>query len=411
MLLAKSLARLAGETTAEVMDHVESFERLGKSIINLGVGQPDVPTAPHIVEEAIRALRDGCHGYTAPPGLITLREAVAEEIWSRDHVIVQPDQIVILPGAKIGIFLTMLMFGEPGAEILYPDPGFPIFRSMIEYTGAKPVPVPLSHKSGFALDAHAVLERITERTRLVVINSPSNPTGGIASRLELDKLVAALDDYPAITILSDEIYRRIHYPGTVPTSLLSYESLRERLVLLNGWSKTYAMTGWRLGYCVVPRALVDPMVRLCVNCHTCAATASQYAGIAALRGPQNSVDQMVAALAEKRRAIVDGLNAIPGISCDWPSGAFYAFPDISSTGYSSRDLQDCLLADVGVATIAGSGFGDAGEGYLRLSYACNVEALLEATRRIKQFICADRPTGRYGYPRQIGSLSEKRNVM
>jgi aspartate/methionine/tyrosine aminotransferase len=306
---------------------------------------------------------------------------VAADLAKRLNVEIDPGRVVVVPGGKVTMFFAVLMFGEPGAEILYPDPGFPIYRSLIDYTGAKAVPIPLEEDKGFAFSAESVLSRLTPATRLVILNSPANPTGGVTPREEIDRLAAGLEDHPQVAVLSDEIYSQMLYDNQVHASLLHYPALADRLILLDGWSKTYAMTGWRLGYGVWPQALIEHATRLAVNCHSCVNAATQLAGIAALRGPQDSVDAMVAAFDERRRVIVAGLDRLPGVSCRMPAGAFYAFPNISATGSDARTLQRRLLEEAGVAVIAGTSFGVCGEGYLRFSYANSVANIVIALER------------------------------
>lgn len=386
MQLAAGMARLGTETAFDVLARATRLREAGRDIINLGIGQPDFPTPPNIVEAAVKALRDGHHGYTPANGIRPLREAVAEDMWKRRGVDVDPDRIVIVPGGKVTMFMAIAMFGEPGAEILYPDPGFPIYRSLIEWTGATPVPIALHEDKGYAFSAEEVLAQITPRTRLLIVNSPANPTGGVVPKAELDRLVAGLARHPQIAVLSDEIYARIVYDGVPHASLLAYRELEDRLILLDGWSKTYAMTGWRLGWGVWPKSLVDHAVRLAVNVHSCVNAATQWAGIEALKGPQDAVEAMVRAFSERRRVIVEELNRIPGFRCPMPGGAFYAFPNIRDTGFSARELQDRLLEEAGVAVIAGTSFGIFGEGYLRFSYAASIDAIREACARIRTWI-------------------------
>jgi aspartate/methionine/tyrosine aminotransferase len=284
------------------------------------------------------------------------------------------------------MFFAILMFGEPGVEILYPNPGFPIYESVIRFSGATPVPIPLHEAAGFSFSADEVLDKITPRTRLIIINSPANPTGGVVPREELDRLVAGLERHPHVALLSDEIYGEILYDGAEHVSLLRYPSLRDRLILLDGWSKTYAMTGWRLGYAVWPKALFGHAERLAINCHSCVNAAAQHAGIAALTGPREPVHRMVKAFAERREMIVAALNGLPGFRCQQPGGAFYTFPNITGTGYDARTLQAQLLEQAGVATVAGTSFGEYGEGYLRFSYANSREAIGEAIERIRKVL-------------------------
>ena len=287
--LAESMSRLGTETAFEVLARAAQLEAQGRDIINLGIGQPDFKTPEHIVEAAIKALKDGHHGYTPAQGIVPLREAVARDLNKRHGVDIDPGTVVIMPGGKPTMFFSILMFGGPGTEIMYPDPGFPIYRSMIEYVGSKPVPIALREENGFAFSAEEVLAQITPATRLIIINTPGNPTGGAVPKAEIEKLAAGLEKHPDVALMSDEIYSQMLYDGREHESLLKYPSLKDRLILLDGWSKTYAMTGWRLGFSVWPKALVEPVVRLAVNCHSCVNAPTQFAGIAALDGPQDAV--------------------------------------------------------------------------------------------------------------------------
>ncbi len=379
---AAAMSRLGTETAFEVLARANALTATGRDIINLGIGQPDFQTPPHIVEAACQALRDGHHGYTPANGIPELREAVAADLNGRYGVDVDPSRVVIYPGGKVTMAFAIMMFGEPGAEILYPNPGFPIYESMINYTGATAVPIPLHEETGFSFDADEVLSRITPATRLIIINSPANPTGGVVPRAQLDTLAKGLEAHPHVALMSDEIYDRILYDGREHTCLLSYPAIRDRVILLNGWSKTYAMTGWRMGYSVWPEVLAEGATRLAVNVHSCVNAAAQYAGIAALTGSQDAVDEMCAAFAERRRVIVDGLNAVPGFRCVEPGGAFYAFPNITGTGLSSQELEAKLLNEAGVAVISGTSFGAHGEGFLRFSYANSVENIRRALERV-----------------------------
>ena len=384
--LSEKMHRLGTETAFEVLARAETLAREGRDIINLGIGQPDFKTPAHVVEAATKALRDGHHGYTPSPGILPLREAVANDLLLRRGVEITPERIVVVPGGKVTMFFAILMFGEPGAEILYPNPGFPIYESVIQFSGATAVPTPLVEERDFSFDAGAVLNQITPNTRLLILNSPANPTGGAVPRSEIDKLVAGLVDHPQVAILSDEIYSRISYDGREHTSLLSYPEIADRLILLDGWSKTYAMTGWRMGYAVWPEALVEGATRLAVNCHSCVNAATQYAGIAALEGPQDAVESMVTAFDQRREIIVDGLNGLPGFRCRTPGGAFYAFPNIEETGLDARSLQKRLLEEAGVATVAGTSFGHLGEGFIRFSYANSVHNIENALKRIASLL-------------------------
>ncbi len=384
--LSEKMNRLGTETAFEVLARAEALAREGRDIINLGIGQPDFKTPPHVVEAAIKALHDGHHGYTPSPGILPLRESVAADLHRRRGVEISPDRIVVVPGGKVTMFFAILMFGEPGVEILYPNPGFPIYESVIQFSGATAVPTPLLEDRDFSFDAGAVLDQVTADTRLLILNSPANPTGGAMPRDEIDKLVKGLVDHPQVAVLSDEIYSRISYDGREHVSLLDYPEIADRLILLDGWSKTYAMTGWRMGYAVWPAALVEGATRLAVNCHSCVNAATQYAGIAALDGHQDAVDDMVRAFEERRRVIVDGLNAIPGFRCRTPGGAFYAFPNVQGTGLDARSLQRRLLEEAGFATVAGTSFGHLGEGFIRFSYANSIDNIQEALKRIRTLL-------------------------
>ncbi|HEV2554957.1 MAG TPA: pyridoxal phosphate-dependent aminotransferase [Bosea sp. (in: a-proteobacteria)] len=381
-----AFARIGEENAFAVLARATELQRQGKDIINLGIGQPDFPTPDHIVEAAVKALRDGHHGYTPANGILPLREAVAADLHKRFQVEVSPESVMIVPGGKVTMFMAILMFGEPGAEILYPDPGFPIYRSMIEYTGATPIPVPIREENGFAFSAEETLALITPKTRLLIVNSPANPTGGVTPKAEVDKLVAGLAKFPDVAIMSDEIYDQMLYDGEQHVCLLSYPEIRDRLILLNGWSKTYAMTGWRMGWSVWPKPLYDNARKLAVNSHSCVNAPAQWAGLAALTGPQDAVAMMLEEFDRRRKAVVKGLNALPGVSCIVPKGAFYAFPNVSQTGWKAKKLASALLEETGVATIGGPDFGVHGEGYIRLSYANSLENIERALERMGTFL-------------------------
>ncbi len=378
--------RIGEENAFAVLARAGALAAQGKDVINLGIGQPDFPTPPNIVEAAVKALRDGQHGYTPATGIPQLREAVAADLHRRFAAEVSPDRVLIVPGGKVTMFAAILMFGEPGADILYPDPGFPIYRSMIEFTGARPVPVPIREENGFGFSAEETLSLITPATRLLILNSPANPCGGVTPRTEVDKLVAGLADHPDVAILSDEIYDQMLYDGEEHVTLLDYPEIRDRLILLNGWSKTYAMTGWRLGYSVWPDGLYDNARKLAVNAWSCVNAPAQFAALEALQGPQDAVAEMLAEFDARRKLVVDLLNDIPGVSCITPKGAFYAFPNITGTGHKAKKLASDLLEGPGVATIGGPDFGILGEGYIRLSYANSQENIRTALSRMKAFL-------------------------
>jgi len=383
LVTAARMGLLGTETAFEVLARAKALEAQGREIINLGIGQPDFLTPPHIVAAAQKALGDGHHGYTPANGILPLREAVAADLHRRLQVTVSPEHVLIVPGGKVTMFFAIMMFGEAGTEIMYPNPGFPIYESVIRFSGATPVPIPLLEENGFSFDAEDVLSRITPRTRLIIINSPANPTGGVVPREQLDRLVAGLVSHPQVAIMSDEIYGQMTYDGREHVSLLSYPEIRDRLILLDGWSKTYAMTGWRLGYSVWPAALIEQATRLAINCHSCVNAAAQFAGIAALEGPQDAVHTMVAAFAERRKAIVAELNSVRGFRCVEPGGAFYAFPNIAGTGLNSRTVEAKLLNEAGVAVISGTSFGAHGEGFIRFSYANSLENIRRAIDKIR----------------------------
>ena len=378
--------RIGEENAFAVLARAGALAAQGRDIINLGIGQPDFPTPPNIVEAAVRALRDGQHGYTPATGIPALREAVAADLHRRFAAEVSPDSVLIVPGGKVTMFAAILMFGEPGAEILYPDPGFPIYRSMIEFTGARPVPIPIREENAFAFSAEETLALISPQTRLVILNSPANPTGGVTPKAEIDRLVAGLEAHPEVAILSDEIYDQMLYDGAAHVSLLAYPEIRDRLILLNGWSKTYAMTGWRMGWSVWPGPLYDRARKLAVNAWSCVNAPAQFAAIEALTGPQDAVTAMLAEFDARRKLVVALLNELPGVSCITPKGAFYAFPNISGTGRKAKPLAAALLEEAGVAVIGGPDFGLLGEGYIRLSYANSQENIRRAVGRMQDFL-------------------------
>ena len=380
--------RIGEENAFAVLARAGALAAEGKDIINLGIGQPDFPTPPHIVEAAIKALRDGQHGYTPAVGIPQLREAVADDLSRRYSTTVDSELVMIMPGGKVTMFAAILMFGEPGAEILYPDPGFPIYRSMIEFTGATPVAIPIRESNNFAFSASETLALITPETRLIIINSPANPCGGVTPKAEIDALVAGLAEHPHVAILSDEIYDHMTYDGEEHVSLLTYPEIRDRLILLNGWSKTYAMTGWRLGYSVWPAGFYEAVRKLAVNCWSCVNAPAQFAALEALTGPQDAIQTMMTAFDERRLAVVKRLNNISGVSCVTPKGAFYAFPNIEQTGWLSKPLASALLEEAGVATIGGPDFGIHGEGYIRISYANSLENIETALDRITLFLAS-----------------------
>ncbi|MFK7901998.1 MAG: pyridoxal phosphate-dependent aminotransferase [Nitratireductor sp.] len=381
-----NFSRIGEENAFTVLARATKLAASGMDVINLGIGQPDFKTPEHIVEAAVKALKDGHHGYTPANGILECREAVARRTLQLTGVEVSPENIMIMPGGKPTMFAAIMMFGEMGAEIMYPDPGFPIYRSMIEYTGAKPVPIPIKEENGFGFSADETLSLINEKTRLIIINSPANPTGGVTQKAEIEKLVKGLEKWPNVAILSDEIYDVMTYDGQEHTSLLTFPQIRDRLIVLNGWSKTWAMTGWRMGWSIWPDQLYENVRKLAVNCWSCVNAPSQFAGIAAIDGPQDAVENMLVAFDKRRKLVVEQMNQIKGVSCATPKGAFYAFPNISETGFKAKALASDMLEETGVATIGGPDFGILGEGYIRLSYANSEENITRAIARIKTYI-------------------------
>lgn len=369
-----------------VLDRALALKAQGKPIINLGIGQPDFSPPRHVLEAATKAVRDGPHGYTSPIGIPALREAVAAYVAKRFNVPVLADQVVIVPGGKVTFYFACLLFGGPGTEILYPDPGFPPYREAIRSGGAKGIPYPIREERDFGFDAEELLSLITPRTTLIMINSPANPTGGVVAHQEIVKLAHGLSEHPSVAVLSDEIYSHLVFTGAAFTSFLSFPELRERTIMLDGWSKTFAMTGWRLGFGIWPQRLVDHVRKLITVDHSCVNVAAQMAGLAAITGPMDEVEGFRRSFETRRKIVVDGLNRLPGVTCRMPGGAFYAFPNVKGTGRSSRELTRDLLDKAHVALVPGESFGDNGSGYLRLSYAASESELNEALIRMANFL-------------------------
>ena len=383
MNLAERMSRIGTESAFEVLAKARALEQQGRSIIHLEIGQPDFPTPAHIVEAGKRALDEGWTGYGPTAGFPDVREAIAAYISRTRSIRVAPEHVVVVPGGKPVMFFVMLATLDAGDEVIYPNPGFPIYESMIRVAGATPVPMPLVESRGFSFDLDTFASTLTDRTRMVILNSPANPTGGVISRADLARIAALLRDRDVL-VLSDEIYSRICY-GTGPSSIAQFDGMLEKTCILDGFSKTYSMTGWRLGYGVMPRWLAQAVELLMVNSNSCTASFTQRAGLAALTGSQEPVDRMVEEFRRRRDAIVAGLNRIPGFRCTVPEGAFYAFPNVTGTGISTRTLADLLLNEAGVACLSGTAFGEYGEGYLRFSYAASLEQIGEALERIQRF--------------------------
>ncbi len=382
--ISENMLNLGTENAFVVLARAAELERQGHDVINLGIGQPDFKTADNIVEAAIKALKDGHHGYTPGNGILELREAVASDIFNRHNVDVNPDQVVIVPGGKVTMWNCILMFGGEGKEILYPNPGFPIYESAIKFSGAKAVPIPLLEKNNFSFDPEETISLINENTSLIIINSPANPTGGMIKKELLDVFVKKLEEFPNVSILSDEIYSHILYDNDY-YSMLNYNSIFDRLIILDGWSKTYAMTGWRIGYGIWPLKLADKATRLNINSVSCTNAATQYAAIEALKGPQDQVKKMIDEFNKRKNLIVEKTNEIPGMHSQMPEGAFYTMPNIKETKLSSKEMETLLLEKLKIATVAGTSFGEYGEGYIRFSYANSQSNILKALNRIHEY--------------------------
>jgi aspartate aminotransferase len=381
--LARRMARLGTETAFEVLVKARALEAQGRDIVHLEIGEPDFDTPNNIIDAACDALHKGFTHYGPSAGLPQLREAIAQYVSETRHVDVTPDEVVVVPGGKPIIFFTILALAEEGDEVIYPNPGFPIYESMIDYVGAKAVPIRLREEMDFRLDVDELASLINERTRLIILNSPQNPTGGVLTKIDIERIAAAIGDRN-VMIMSDEIYSRLIFEGE-HHSIMSLGGMKERTILLDGFSKTYAMTGWRMGYGVMRADFAAHIARLMTNSNSCTASFTQVAGIEALRGPQESVADMCAKFKERRDVMVAGLNKIKGFSCRSPKGAFYVFPNVTKTGWPSKKLADALLNDAGVAALSGTAFGDFGEGYLRFSVANSIENIEKALERVGEW--------------------------
>ncbi len=379
--IAERMGRLGTETAFEVLARARALERQGKSVVHLEIGEPDFDTPAHIREAAKRALDAGATHYGPSAGLPELREAIAEHIGKTRHIPVAPDEVVVTPGAKPIMFFVIMALVNSGDEVVYPNPGFPIYESVVNFVGGVPVPIPLLEETGFGFDLAALERRVSRKTKLIIINSPENPTGGVLARQDIGR-IAELARHYQVPVLADEIYRRFLYEGEF-ASIASLPGMKAQTIILDGFSKTYAMTGWRLGFGVMPTPLAEHVTRLMTNSASCTATFIQHAGLAALQGDDGPVQAMVDEFRRRRDLIVDGLNAIPGVRCARPPGAFYVFPNVRSFGRPSREVASHLLEEAGVAVLGGSAFGEYGEGYLRLSYAASPATIQEALRRIR----------------------------
>ncbi len=374
--------RIGVESAFEVLVRARELERQGKHVIHLEIGEPDFPTPAHIIEAAKQALDEGYTHYGPTQGQPELRESIARYISRTRGIHVGPEHVSVVPGGKPIIFFPILALIEPGDEVIYPNPGFPIYESMIRFSGGVPVPIPLVEERGFSFDLDTLRRRLSPKTKLLILNSPQNPTGGLIPPEDIHTIADLVRDRD-LMVLSDEIYSRIYYGNEAPVSIASLPGMLEKTILLDGFSKTYAMTGWRMGYGVMPEWLVEAVTKLMVNSNSCTASFTQRAGLAAIDGPQQATEAMVAEFRRRRDAFCAGLNQVPGFRCALPGGAFYAFANITETGMKSKELADYLLYDAGVSCLSGAAFGEYGEGYIRFSYANSYENLMDAVERIK----------------------------
>ena len=386
MKIAENFYRLGTESAFVVLAKAKKLESEGREIINLGIGQPDFRTPQHIVDAGKKALEDGHHGYTAANGTLELRQSVCAHIKRMYSATVDPSRVLITPGGKPTMYFAIMLFGEPGAEIIYPEPGFPIYESMINYSGAKAVPMYLSDKNNFSFNCKEVLSLINDKTRLLILNNPQNPTGGLIPKEQIDELVEGLKKYPHVAIMSDEIYSRQIYDNKKMPSFFYYPELYDRLIVLDGWSKTYAMTGWRLGWSVWPEQFIEPVTRMAINSYSCVSAANQVAAMAALDGPHDFLDDMMEKFDKRRKLIVDGLNSIDGITCNNPGGAFYVFPNISGTGLNGSQFAEKCLYEAGVAIVPGTSFGKSANDFVRFSFANSYENIEKALEKIKKIL-------------------------
>ena len=386
MKIAKNVSRLGTEAVYNIFAKTKELAKQGKNILDLSLGQSDFKSPKHVVDAAIKALKDGHHGYTLPNGIIECREAVSRKIKNLYNANIEPKRIVIMPGGKPTMHYAISFFGELGAEIIYPNPGFPIYESMINYTGAKAVPYNLMEKKDNSIDAEKVLSLINEKTTLLILCNPHNPTGSFTEKKEIDKLAKGLLNFPNVAILSDEIYSRLIFDGKEMPTLLNYPNLYDRLIVLDGWSKTYAMTGWRLGWGVWPESLIEHVFKFCVNNHSCVNAAAQYGAIAALDGPEDHLNSMRNEFAIRRKLIFDGLNSLKGVNCNLPGGSFFIFPDVKNTGMNGEEFFQKCLQDVGVATIPGTAFGKFAVHNVRLNFATSRENISKAIEKIDKIL-------------------------
>ena len=386
MKIAKSVNRLGTEAVYNIFTETQKLTQQGKKIIDLSLGQSDFKSPEHVVNATIQALKDGHHGYTLPNGIIECREAVSRKIKKLYRADIDPARVVIMPGGKPTMHYAISFFGEPEAEIIYPDPGFPIYESMINYTGAKAVPFNLTENKDLKIDPDKVLSLINEKTRLLILNNPHNPTGSFTEKKVIDKLAKGLINFPHVVILSDEIYDRLIFENKEIPTFLNYPNLYDRLIVLNGWSKTYAMTGWRLGWGVWPKNLIEHVFKFCVNNHSCVNTAAQYGAIAALDGPENHLNDMLKEFTIRRKLIVDGLRSFKGVECSLPGGTFFVFPNVKGTGMNGEEFQRKCLNQARVASIPGTSFGKFATNNVRLNFAASRENISKAIEKIDKIL-------------------------
>ena len=386
MKIAKSVNRLGTEAVYNIFAKTKKLIKEGKEVIDLSLGQSDFKSPQHAVDAAIKALKDGHHGYTLPNGIIECREAVSKKIKSLYKANIDPERIIIMPGGKPTMNYAISFFGESGAEIIYPDPGFPIYESMINFTGAKAIPYDITKNKDFSINPDTILSLINEKTRLLILNNPHNPTGGFTEKYVIDKLANGLKKFPDLAILSDEVYDRLIFDEKEIPTLLNYPDLYDRLIILNGWSKTYAMTGWRLGWSVWPEKLIEHVFKFCVNSHSCVNTPAQYGAIAALNGPENHLNDMMKEFNLRRKLIVDGLRTLKGIECSIPGGSFFVFPNVSKTGMDGENFTKKCLQEAGVAIIPGIAFGKFATDNVRLNFATSRENISRAIEKIDKIL-------------------------
>jgi len=386
MKLAKNLERLGTESAFKILAEAKKLESEGKEIIHLSLGQPDFKTPKHIVDAAKKALDDGHHGYVLPNGTIECRKAVMRKIKSLYNAEIDPNRVIIMPGGKPTMYYAITLFGEPGTEIIYPDPGFPIYESMINYTGAKAVPINILENNDFSMNPQKILSLITDKTRLIIINNPNNPTGGFTEKSKIDQLAEGLKKFPNVAILSDEIYSRQIFDNKKMPTFFDYPELYNRLIVLDGWSKAYSMTGWRLGWGVWPEHLVEHVIKFCVNNHSCVNAAVQFGGIAALDGSDDSITTMMEKFMKRRKIIFEGLNSINGIECSLPGGGFYAFPKVIGTGMNGQEFAKKCLHEAGVAIVPGIAFGKKAVDYVRFSFAASQSDISKALEKIRKML-------------------------